>query len=128
MPVRPAYRPKPTKKLNISLRVAGLPGDREGEVQGDRRRAHRRHADPQAEAGRHAVLVVQLLIVGSTVPVSQNTTPRSMSSAVMGNRYSAEASNSKSPPTMIVLSRAGADLLGETPRNWKPRMLEKPPA
>src|SRR5271157_3002586 len=34
--------------------VAGLPGDREGEVQGDRRGAHHRDRNPQSKAGGNA--------------------------------------------------------------------------
>ena len=49
--------PEAHEEAEHLVRVARLPGDGEGEVQGDRRRAHRRHHDPQAEAGRHAVLV-----------------------------------------------------------------------
>jgi len=67
-------------------------------------------------------------MVGSTVPVSQNTTARSMSSAVMGNMYSAEASNWKSPPMKTFWPVAGPTSVGDAPRNWKPRRLEKPPA
>ena len=40
----------------------------------------------------------QLLIRGCTVPASTNTTPRSMSSAVIGNRYWTVLIIWKSPP------------------------------
>ena len=67
--------------------------------------------------------MVQLIVsVNSTVPKSTNATPRSMSSAVIGNMYSNEVSVSNIPPTSTVL------IMGEAPRNWKPRKVPKPPA
>ena len=95
--------------------------DGEGEVEGDRGRAHRRDGDPQAEAGGDAE-VVRASTLGVTVPKSQNTTPCIMSSAVSGNRYSSVLSHSNSPPTCTPCST------GDAPRKSKPRSVEKPPA
>ena len=64
----------------------------------------------------------------STVPTSVNTTPRSVSSAVIGNMYSIVLSHSNGPPT-IAAAWPGAGsppegvCRGLAPRNTKPRIV-----